>query len=77
MMAGNPARPLQVENISGLGFDGMSSWCSALVANDISILIGRRTDESEVLVIGGPAWRCLLRISERMRIVVFNAKDGD
>lgn len=40
MMGGNPVRPLQVDNISGLGFDRMFSWCSAFVADDISIGVG-------------------------------------
>lgn len=40
MMAGNPVRPLKVENVSGLDCDGKFSWCSAFMADDVSIGVG-------------------------------------
>lgn len=40
MMGGHPVRPLQVDNISGLDLDGMLSWCSVFVADDISVRVG-------------------------------------
>lgn len=40
MMGGYPVRPLQVNNVSGLDFDGMLSWFSVFVADDISVSVG-------------------------------------
>ena len=77
MMGGHPVRPLQVDNISGLDLDGMLSWCSVFVADDISVRVGWWTDVSIVVVIGDPAWRDPLRLSPRVRNEVFNAKDRD
>lgn len=74
MMGRNPVGPLPMHNVSRLDCDNLGSRRCFPMADDVSVLIGRRPDKSEITVVSGPAGSDFLCVIPSMRVIVLDAK---